>query len=452
MAGNCGLSPVPGDQPWREEYYRYLEPVLGPIPKEFRPGSSQKDYFDNFLKYREALESSPLPINIGFLAGLGAIKTAVKGFSPLPFSPEEMARAQKGVREAYDGGALGLSTGLIYKPECYSSLEELIELAPAGSRKILCAHIRGEGNSLVQSIEEIIRVAESAGVPVNVSHFKATGTKNWRSLIHRAIEKIEAARDRGLEITADFYPYDAGSTTIMSLAPPVLQQDSMEDVCAKLAGKDGRDLLRREITKGHPGWDTNPLNTGWDRIIISAVNLPEHEAYCGRSMEAIAREEGFEDPADLMARLVAAEEGRVGIITISMAPEDIDCIARLPWTCLISDSLYSAAANPHPRLHGAFPKFLREYVRERHVLSMEEAIKKMTSMPAGRMGLANRGKIAPGCAADILVFDQEKFRDNADYSNPRSLATGLGTVILNGKIVYHNGEFFPPNGRAVTGS
>jgi len=443
VVGNCGLSPVPANHHWEQEYFQYIEPVTGPIPQ----GLPLK----NFHEYRKGLEELSLPINIGFLAGVGAITTAVKGFSRHPFTPYEMTRAKQYIREAFDAGALGLSFGIMYQPECYSSPEELIDLAISGRihNGILCVHIRGEGDILLESVEEVIRIAETAGLPVNISHLKATGIKNWQSLIHRAIEKIEAARARGVEITADFYSYNDGSTIIMSLIPLAVLEESMKKLVAKLTKKAGRDQLRREINKSHPGWDNMALGIGWDRIIISSVNLPEHAAFRGRSIHAIAQEEGFKDPEELLAELVAAEEGKVGIITLSMAQEDIDTIARLKWTCLISDSFYGAPHNPHPRLNGAFPKFLRDYVRERNILSMEEAIQKMTSMPAERMGIMNRGRIQKGYAADILVFDPLEFRDNADYSNSRALATGMDTVILNGSIVYSENTFFAPHGRTV---
>lgn len=362
-----------------------------------------------------------------------------------------MKQAWKYIEEAHDAGALGISFGIMYVPECFSGFEELTALARTANvrHSILCAHIRGEAEGLVESVEEIIRVAESADIPVNISHFKATGIKNQRSLIHRAIEKIEAGRSRGLEITADFYPYTGGSTTIMSLVPNSVMENSMAALSTKLSGKDGRDLLRRELNRDHPGWDNMGMSIGWDRIIISSVNLSEHERYCGRSMEEVAREEGFTDAVDLMGELVASEEGKVGVILMGMAQEDVDCIAQLPWTCLISDSLYNGAANPHPRLNGAFPKFLREYVRERHILSMEEAVKKMTAMPADRMGLKDRGRLLPGMAADILIFDPYNFKDNADYSNARALATGMETIILNGQIIYTKGVFAAPAGRVV---
>jgi N-acyl-D-aspartate/D-glutamate deacylase len=438
VVGNCGLAPVPGDHPFQDENLRYIEPVTGP--------AAQGLPLANYHAYRTGLEALPLPVNIGFLAAAGAITTAIKGFHKQGFTPETMNRAQAYIKEALDAGALGLSFGIMYQPQCYSSHEEFTALAAAASGTILCTHIRGEGDSLVDSVQEIIHIAERANIPAHISHFKATGTANWRNRIFTAIERIEAARARGLDITADFYPYDGGSTTIMSLVPPSLLQDSNTALFAALIGKEGRETLRSEIAKTHSGWDNMALSIGWDRIIINAVSLPDHEAYCGRNMEAIARKEGFDDPTDLMGELLCSEKGKVGIIPLSMDQQDIDTVAKLPWTCLISDSLYSAASKPHPRLNGAFPKFLREYVRERHIITMEEAIKKMTSMPAERMGLRNRGKIAKNYAADIVVFDPDQFTDNASYTNPTELATGMDTVILNGKIVYNKGNFYHPNG------
>jgi N-acyl-D-aspartate/D-glutamate deacylase len=438
VVGNCGLAPIPGDHPFQEQNLSYIEPVTGPTPSDLP--------LANYHSYRAGLEALSLPVNIGFLAAAGAITTAVKGFSKSSFTPETMNRAQAYIKEALDAGALGLSFGIMYQPQCYSSHDELTALALAASGTVLCVHIRGEGDSLVDSIQEIIRVAEDAKISAHISHFKATGISNWHNLIIIAIERIEAARAKGLDITADFYPYDGGSTTIMSLVPPTMLHDSQEMLFATLSEKAGRDTLRREISKTHNSWDNMALSIGWDRIIINSVSLHDHEAYCGRNMEAISHEEGFGDPVDLIAELICSEKGKVGIIPLSMDQQDIDTIAKLPWTCLISDSLYGATSSPHPRLNGAFPKFLREYVRERHIVTMEEAIKKMTSMPAERMKLQNRGKIAKGFAADIIIFDPEQFNDNAHYTNPTALATGMGTVILNGKIVYNKGNFYNPNG------
>ncbi|MCL2832634.1 MAG: amidohydrolase family protein [Treponema sp.] len=468
VCGNCGMSPVPLNSIHRNEYYQYIEPVTGPITGSVTepetpdlPGNDIHNFvpvnsrFENYGAYRQALENFPLPLNFGFLAGAGAIKTAVKGFSKLPFTAGEMSAAKRLIHEAFDTGVLGLSFGLMYQPECYSGFDELTEFAKTAkaaagtSGTILCFHIRGEGGSLVESVDEVIRIAGAADLRANISHFKATGINNWRSLIYRAIEKIEDARYLGLDITADFYPYNGGSTTILSLIPPAFMEDGVDALSKNLANKYYRDSFRAAIKAPCSGWDNMVTSIGWDRIILSSVYLDRHQSWCGRSMEDIARGENYEDPTELLAELVRSEQGRTGIITFSMDQTDIDTIAALPWTCLISDSLYNSAGSPHPRLNGAFPKFLREYVRERKILSMEQAIYKMTGMPAARLNLKNRGILKKGCAADILIFDPIKFRDRADYSNPSAMAEGLDAVILNGKIVYNKNVFDKPNGKVI---
>ncbi|GHV17105.1 dihydroorotase [Spirochaetia bacterium] len=446
--GNCGIAPVPYTNPqWQEEMYRYIEPVIGPVPLTEEVKLPFKDYHH----YTAGLKKRALPINMAFLAGAGAIKNAVKGFAKTPFTPNEMARATAFVQEAMEAGALGLSFGIMYQPECYSTRAELSALAkPAGiAGGVLCTHIRGEGDSLVDSVREMIEVAEAARIPLNISHFKATGIKNWRSLIFRAIDAIEDARAKGQPVTADFYPYDGGSTTLLSLIPPSVLEDTTTALFIKLATPAGKTVLRRELYKPQPRWDNMVASIGWDRIIVSSVTLPQHNNCCGKSLADIAQEQGYSDSADLVCDLLISEEGRVGIIVLSMAQEDIDEIARLPWTALISDSLYGGGAHPHPRLNGAFPKFLREYVRERKVLTMEQAIHKMTAIPAKHLGITERGALKPGYYADVLVFDPQQFTDHADYLHPMEHATGMNTVILNGTIVRSNGVGSSTAGRPV---
>jgi N-acyl-D-aspartate/D-glutamate deacylase len=202
----------------------------------------------------------------------------------------------------------------------------------------------------------------------------------------------------------------------------------------------GKEKLRHEIYKGQKGWDNMVTSIGWDRILIGGLQTREHAGWCGKTMEQVARENNYADPSDLLCDLVVEERGSAGIIVLSMAREDIDTIARLPWTALISDSLYGGGAYPHPRLHGAFPKFLREYAGERKILPMEQVIAKMTALPAERAGIKNRGRLFPGYFADVLVFDPSLFTDHANYTHPAEQASGMDTVILNGIIVRKNGK------------
>jgi N-acyl-D-aspartate/D-glutamate deacylase len=432
VMGNCGMAPVPVTDRFRDEAYRYVEPVIGPVPEGF-PG---RDY----PSYCGELAARGLPLNLGFLAGAGAVKTAVKGFARTPFSPGELEQARSLIREALEAGALGLSFGLMYQPERFSSREELLSLARlAGSAGgILCTHIRGEGDSLLSSVEEVIGLAREAEIPLNISHFKATGLKNWGSAIFRAIERIEAARARGQPVGADFYPYTGGSTTLLSLLPPAMMEDTLAGTLSSLDTPRGKERLRREIYREEPGWDNLVLSIGWDRILVSAVNRPEHGDYLGNSLGEIARQKGAADPAEFFAELLVSEEGRAGIIVMSMAETDLEEICRLPWTVLISDSLYSGGERPHPRLAGAFPRFIREYVRERKLLSLEEGIRKMSSLPAERLGLRDRGRLAPGYFADVLVFDPARLQDQADYLHPLRRAGGMDLTLVNGVPVWQD--------------
>ena len=432
VVGNCGLAPVPTTDRWREETYDYIEPVMGAIPHALR--------FETYAGYTEALQKAGLPLNFGFLASAGAIKTAVKGFAKTPYSAAELERAAAYVREAMDAGACGLSLGIMYQPECYSTPGENAVLARAAAERdgVLCTHIRGEGDSLVESVREVIGIADRAGIRLNISHFKSTDVRNWRDTIFKATDCIEAARARGQEVTADFYPYDGGSTTLLSLLPPSLLEENMADTFARLSTTEGKRTFREELQKTHPKWDNMALSIGWERIVVSSVTLPRHAAYQGRSVAELAQREGYAEPADFAAELMAEESGKVGIIVLSMSPEDVETVARLPYTALISDALYGGG-NPHPRLYGSFPKFLREMVLEKKLMPMQTAIHKMTAMPADRAGLRDRGRIASGMPADVLVFDAAQFKDHAVYQDSRRLATGMDWVLMGGEPVWESG-------------
>jgi N-acyl-D-aspartate/D-glutamate deacylase len=364
------------------------------------------------------------------------VKVNAKGFAKTPFTSDEMKTACRLFHEAMDAGALGLSFGIMYQPEFYSSIDELSAMAKAAREaggRILCTHIRGEGDSLVESVKEMIEVAGRAEIPLNISHFKATGKKNWKSLIFKAIEAIENARAKGQAVTADFYPYAGGSTTVMSLIPPDILEETPALLAAKLHTKAGKEALRKSIYEEHfdtngVHWDNMVKSIGWERVLLCEN---------GKSLQQIAEEEHYEDPADLLADLVVKEEGRTTIIVLSMDSSDVDAIARLPWTALISDALYGGGRSPHPRLNGAFPHFLSDFVEKRHVLDMQTAINKMTAMPASRFGLKGKGRLEKGADADILIFDKDKFKDNATYTSPNELATGLNTIIIKGKIYEH---------------
>ncbi len=428
IGGNCGLAPLPAPKAYRKDIFNFIEPCLGVAPERMK--------MEHFQEYIRALEERELPIQVGSYIGTGTLKAAIKGYGKTPFTREEMEKAKTYIREGIKAGAVGLSMGIMYQPECYSSPGEMTELVSAMapcSRPLAC-HIRGEGNNLVSSVKEIIKIAKEAEVPLNISHFKATGIKNWGTAINNAIELVEDARRKGQDVTVDFYPYCGGSTTLLSLIPPSVMDDSLEQTIKKLAGGSGKETLKKELCKEHPGWDNMVTAIGWERIVISSVTKERNRQYSGRNFKEAAALSGYEEPGEFMCDLLVEEQGKVGIIVLSMSQEDVDRVAKLPYSMVISDSLYGVSDCPHPRLYGSFPKIIREYVRERQVLTMEEAIKKMTLLPAERLSLKGRGLLREGYYADINLFDAEKIRDYAVYESPKRLCTGFHTIMVNGKI------------------
>ena len=425
VAGNCGLSPFPNVPERQAEQFAYIEPCLGKMPE----GNSMR----LVSEYMAALEKRELPLNVATLVGAGACATAAMGYESRSFTPAEREKAVGYIKDAMEAGALGMSFGIMYTPECYLSKEDLVAMAAECGRHggMVSCHVRGEGDSLVPSVQEILEICGKANVPLNVSHFKAVGLQNWGCTLEQAIEKIEEAQAKGQTVTVDVYPYTGGATTLMTLIPPCVTEGKP---LSYLGTPEGAAHLRKEIYKKQPGWDNMVESVGWDRIMIGSVTLEKNTGYSGKSVAQIAAELGLEDPCEWLGQLIAEEEGKVGGILMSMSPEDVDTVMGLPYAAVISDSLYGGGDNPHPRLYGSFPKMIREYVRERGLMTMEQAIRKMTAMPAERVGLLNRGYLKEGYAADINIFDPEKIRDLATFTQPKQLSEGIAYTIIGGEV------------------
>lgn len=426
VMGNCGLAPAPCAGPCRDALYDFLEPCLGKAPA----GS----FFPLVSDFMAALEAKRPPLNLGVLAATGAVTTAAKGFGNVPFDSGSRKKAERYIRDAMEAGALGLSCGIMYTPECYSTTEDFVFMArvAGGYGGYLASHIRGEGNTLAESVGEVLEIGRRAGVGVNISHLKVTGLQNHGHGIERAIEALEKARAGGQDATADCYPYTGGSTTILSLVPPTVLEAAGEDLPGFLGTPGGEALLAREIGKEFPQWDNMVPSIGWGRILISSAAREEYRGLAGKSFAEAAQALGVPE-SRLFCQLCSENQGKVGVIVMSMAQADVDRVLCLPWVSVISDALYGGGGMPHPRLYGAFPKFLREYAGEKKRLPFGEAIRKMTSLPARRLGLRGQGVLAPGMAADILQFDPGKFTDRATWEDPKQLAQGLTRVLVNGR-------------------
>lgn len=431
ITGNCGISmyPLHNDPDVIKQMQNYYEPVLGNI----RPYSSVASYRD----YMEKLSDCSLPVNTGAMIGMGAVRIAVKGFDAGRFTAEEIETCKGIIRDALDAGAPGASIGLMYLPECHESAEELGEiLKPVGAAgKIVTAHIRGEGDSLVKSIEEAILIGRLAECRMEISHLKSCGTVNWNREIYRAIACIEEARRNGQQVVCDFYPYDCGSTTLMSMIPPTFVNGDIGAALKRLESKAGQEVLRSLLKENYPDWDNYAVSLGWDKVILSSVSKEENKKMLGKSIPEITESFGFFDEVEAVSWLLTSENGTAAIIIRSMSQADVDVISALPYSCLISDAIYAETDRPHPRMYGAFPKFLADFVKERKVLSFSEAIRKMTSMPAERLGILHRGQIREGFYADLNIFNPEVFHDCATYLEPARLAEGLSYCLINGEIV-----------------
>lgn len=432
ISGNCGMSAAPCPPEQKKGLYKYLEPCLGKV--------SDGEGFSSFKDYVKLIANKPLPLNMGAYVGSGTIRIAVKGFDQSPMNAEEMQKAKSYISEAMQSGAMGLSMGIMYVPECSYSRDELTELArEAGKYKgILTTHIRGEGDSMVDSVAEVIDIGRRAEIPLNISHFKAAGINNWGENLHRAIELIEAARTKGQDVTCDVYPYEAGSTMLVTLIPPSFLAQGMEEMLEKFNEKSERDRLRFELSRKHDDWDNLVLSLGWERVVISSVNREENKKFIGKSIAEIARDT-CQDQVDCVCSFLQSEEGRVGMVIFSMSMDDVIRVMKLPYSMIISDSIYPPAGNPHPRLYGSFPRVISQFVRKSGVLTLEEAVRKMTSMPANRMGLKDRGLVKPGYTADLLLFNPDKVLDTATYENSIQPAKGMDIVLLGGETVVRNG-------------
>lgn len=432
LVGLCGMSAAPFASGKSEEWYSFIEPCLGKA-MNVKPGT--------MASYLDSLSHQSIPVNVGAMVGLGSVKTAVKGFSSLPWTDQELEKAMEYLCEAVEAGVFGISAGIMYTPECYSTKADYIRmLSHLGTNQIpFVVHMRNEGDSLLDAVSEAIGIASKAGLPLNISHFKVFGKRNWNRTIKKAIGLIDAARAVGQDIRIDFYPYTGGATTLMTLVPPACLKDTVEETIAYLNTAEGLERLRIEIGKFQSDWDSMVEAIGWDRILLSSVSMDVDKKYQGKNFVSIAAEMGV-DSAEACVRILTTENGKAGIIVMSMSQEDVDTVAALPYSSVISDALYGAPEFPHPRLNGTFIRVLADYAVNRNVLSFQDAIHKMTGSPADFYKIENRGYIRQEYYADICILDMKKLHDTADFINPCSLSKGVEKVLVNGKIVFENGN------------
>jgi N-acyl-D-amino-acid deacylase len=378
---------------------------------------------------RQSLEADGVGVNVALMIGQGSVRGSVLGNAIRDPDKAELGRMEAVVAKAVADGAFGLSSGLFYEPGRYSKLEEVIALARVAGG-VYTSHIRDEGNydiGVVASVREVIRVAEEAGVRGVVTHIKALGPDSW-GLSKTIIGDIEAARARGVEVFADQYPYEASST---SLGAAVLPGPSgPEALKGRLAEPPSADQLLREVTE-------NIRRRGGPASIVIASGRGG-AGLAGRNLQQIADARRV-SPAQAAIDILL--EGGASIVSFNMSEDDIRLFMRQPWTMTSSDGELSlpGLARPHPRGHGAFARKLAVYVRERHVQTIEEAVRAMTSLPARVFGVTDRGELRPGAIADLVVFDPATIQDRATYDDPFAMATGVRWVLVNGQVAVADG-------------
>ena len=407
--------------------------------------------------YWEAFRRTRSAVNLGTFVGAGGIRNLVIGKENRPARPEELETMKAAVARAMEEGALGLSTALIYVPDRYASTDEIIALArvAASYGGSYITHQRDEGNDnnggIEASLDEVFRIAREAAIPAEIYHLKTSGKENWGRM-PAVLKRLEEARVRGLDVSADQYPWTASSNALVDSLPAWLQDGSLKQLLARLGDPATRTRARREFLAENPDWPE-----GASRILITSVFNPDLKKYEGRTIAEIAKDEG-KDPLDAVLDLVLADHGNTQRVTFGMSEEDVRAALKHPLVSMCTDSETSSEdgifsrEKSHPRAWATTARILGHYVRELKLITLEEAVRKMTSLPASRMRLRDRGLLRPGMAADIVAFDPDTVRERSTYADPNHYSQGFEYVAVNGQLVVDGGKITDARpGRPILG-
>jgi len=434
VCGNCGFSPFPAAGPHADQVAALMGVLIGEGPRTW----------SDLAAYRAAISGAGMLTNLAPLVGHGSIRAATLGFADRAPTSDELRAMVRFAEEALAQGAAGISTGLVYAPGMYSRTEEIVAIARAlrGTGRPYATHIRGETDMVADSVREAIGIGREAGVPVHISHHKAAGKDNWgRTAETLAI--VDAARAEGLDVTLDVYPYTAGSTLLHSILPPWAQAKGMAAMVARLRDPAARMRIKRDFAAGISGWQNQQRAAGWDGIVIAGcAGRPE--------LEGKRADELGPDPADAVFDLIADQHGRVTMIAHLMRDDDVDRVIAHPASMIGSDAI-PLPGKPHPRLAGTFARILGRYVRERGLLDLPTAVRKMTALPAERFALRDRGVLAVGKIADVVVFDPATVADRATYDAPLLPPVGVALVVLSGRIAVRDGLLSGARGAMLAG-
>jgi N-acyl-D-amino-acid deacylase len=410
-------------------------------------------------EYLDYLERRGISPNVASFVGATTLRVHEVGRDDRPPTADELARMERLVRDSMEEGALGVGSSLIYAPAFYAKTDELVALmkaaAPYGGMYI--SHMRSEGNRLLEAIDELITIAREAGAPAEIYHLKAAGRRNW-SKLEPALTKIESARAAGIKVTANMYTYTAGATGLDAAMPPWVQEGGYDAWAARLKDPAIRSRVAREMRTPTDQWENFfTAVEGPDRILLNVFKNDALKPLTGKTLAEVARMRGT-SPEETAMDLVIEDGSRVGTVYFLMSEENVARQMAVPWISFGSDADAPAAegvflkSNPHPRAYGNFARVLGRYARDEKVLSLEQAVRRLSSLPAENLKLDRRGALKPGYFADIAIFDAAKIQDHATFEKPHQYATGMVHVFVNGVQVLKHGEHTGARpGRAVRG-
>ena len=398
-------------------------------------------------EYFDRLQAGGISVNVASYVGATQVRSCVLGDESRDPTPEEMEQMKQLVREAMRDGAFGLSSSLIVPPDTYLSTQQLIELAsqvkPFGG--IYSTHIRGEGQGIQPAIQEAITIGEKAQIPVDIIHLKIADKRLWGKM-KEICGLVEAARARGLQVAANQYPYVAGQNDLVALVPPWAMEGGRAKMLERLSNPSLRARMEKDISTGVKGWFDHYLAMkGWESAVVASIETEKNKGVEGKSVAEIARI-SHKKPTDVVFDLLKEEGGSVPTVYFLMSEEDVRYALQVPWVSIGSDGTavrpdgVLGKGKPHPRWYGTFPRVLGKYVREEKVLTLEDAIRKMTSLNAEKLGISDRGLLREGKKADMTIFNAEKVIDKATFENPHQYPEGIEYVIVNGNVVLDKGQ------------
>jgi N-acyl-D-amino-acid deacylase len=443
LVGNCGGSPAPVPDEHFDDFMQYMIGLGGFYQKVLAPEDWK---WKTLAQFYENLESKGVAVNLAPLVGHSTLRSAVMGYKDGPPSPDELKQLKYLLEKELDLGAFGMSTGLIYYPGAFATREELVELAKVvrSSAGIYTTHMRSEGKYLIEAIDEALYVAEKSGVSVEISHMKCEVPANWGKA-QNALSRIDRARNKGKQIDFDQYPYRAYQCGLLEIFPTWAKEKGAGPMIDALRDKALRQKVVQDMTQPPYDWD-NPMDgLEWDQIRLNGFNRETNQELEGLTVARIAEHMAI-PPLEAVFRLFEVEQGGLSMIVFSMNEEEVIEIMQQPEGmfgsdgCAVAPYGLTGSRKVHPRFYGTYPRILGRYVREKKVLTLEQAIYKMTGRPARKLQLKNRGLLNKGFQADIVVFDENQIIDTATFENPHQYPKGIQHVLVNGQPVISNGE------------